>query len=149
MIHVPVLLKYWLPAILWMAVIFSASSDSGSGPRSSRYIEPVLRWFKPDLSRETADAIVAVVRKCAHVMEYGVLAVLLWWARRGTSRRAEAWNWWHAGFALVGAIVYAVTDELHQAFVPNRGPSLGDVLLDTLGAGLGLLVVWLVLKIRG
>ncbi len=35
-------------------------------------------------------------------------------------------------------ILYAVSDEVHQLFVPGRGGQLTDVIIDTAGAGAGL-----------
>jgi VanZ family protein len=136
-----------------MSLVFAASSDSGSGRRSSRFIGPIVRWLVPAISEPALERVVAVVRKAAHVSEYAVLAALLWRARHGMAReRVEGagmnWNIAHARFALVGSALYAVTDEVHQGFVPNRGPSLGDVFLDTAGAALGLCVVWLYCRVR-
>jgi VanZ family protein len=146
----PVLLKYWLPVVFWMAVIFSASSDSQSGHRSSQIIGPIVRWLIPGISKSAEERIVAVVRKLAHVMEYAVLAVLLWRARRGTSKQQNiGWLHAHARFAIVVTVLYAITDELHQILVPNRGPGIGDVLLDTAGGLVGLLVVWLWFRFKG
>ena len=77
-----VFLKYWLPVLLWMALIFSASSDTGSFARSSRIVAPLLRWLFPHLPEDTVNFIVLLVRKCAHLTEYAVLALLLWRALR-------------------------------------------------------------------
>jgi hypothetical protein len=74
-----------------------------------------------------------LLRKLAHAAEYAVLAVLLWRALE------NAW----AAFWLASA--YAVTDEIHQAFVPGRHASPLDVAVDAAGAAVGLL---LVLRVR-
>ena len=143
------ILTYWLPVALWMLLIFLGSSDSRSGPRSSRIIGPIVRWVFPDISEPALDMIVAVLRKVAHVLEYAVLAALVWRARRGPVREAERhWNGAHARFALLISVVYAVTDEMHQAFVPNRGPNLWDVVLDAAGAAFGLCVIWLYFRLK-
>jgi VanZ family protein len=148
-IRAPVLLKYWLPVVVWMALIFSASSDSQSGQRSSCIIGPILRWLNPNISEIATDRVVAIVRKVAHVTEYALLAVLLWRARRGTcGLRGVGWNRYHARFAFIVTVLYSITDELHQMLVPNRGPSLGDVLLDSAGGLLGLFVLWLWFLLR-
>ena len=143
------LLKYWLPVAVWMLVIFSASSDSQSGQRSSRFIGPFIRWLVPGISEPAVEESVAIVRKIAHVTEYAVLSVLLWRARRGMAGKAPPnWNRAHARFALFIAALYAVTDEIHQVFVPNRGPNFWDVVLDTAGAAFGLWLVWLSFRFR-
>src|SRR5437667_9866359 len=69
--------KYWLPVLVWMAVIYSASSDTKSFEHSSRILAPILRWLMPQLSEEAVSHIVFIIRKCAHLTEYAILALLL------------------------------------------------------------------------
>jgi VanZ family protein len=128
-----------------MLVIFSASSDGLSFQHSSRIIGPFVRWLFPQLSDEAVHATVVFVRKCAHLTEYAVLALLLWRVlRRPAEPNVPAWRWSHAGLALALAALYAATDEIHQTFVPSRQGSVWDVLLDTTGAAFGLLCLWAV-----
>jgi VanZ family protein len=68
-----------------------------------------------------------ILRKGAHVTEYAVLAFLL---ARSLEREAPA---------LALGILYAASDELHQAFVRGRHASPVDVAIDTGGLLLGLL----------
>ena len=103
------LLSLWLPVVLWAGVIFAFSSIPSLGTGLGTW----------DL----------VLRKCAHMTEYAVLAILL---RRALGSELAA---------LAIAIAYAVTDELHQAFVPGRHGSPVDVAIDGIGAALGLLVL--------
>lgn len=51
------------------------------------------------------------------------------------------------GFSLIIGIVYASSDEIHQCFTPGRGPLLTDVIIDTMGVLLGILLIMLVLKL--
>jgi VanZ family protein len=46
-------------------------------------------------------------------------------------------------FAFAASTLYAITDEFHQSFVPNRQGHLADVLIDSSGAALGLAGIWL------
>jgi VanZ family protein len=126
--------------LLWMCVIFSASGDPASLERSSRIIGPVVRWLFPHLSDNAVHAIVFIIRKCAHVTEYAVLALLLWHALPKPD--ASPWSWPKARLTLALVALYAAGDELHQAIVPSRQAAVGDVLLDTLGAALALLLLW-------
>jgi VanZ family protein len=136
--------KYWLPVILWMTLIFSASADSKSGQRSSRIIAPLLRWLKADISDAAVDRIVFVVRKTAHLTEFALLAGLIWRARRKPVKNdPRPWQWTDAAFAVGMSALYSASDELHQLFVPTREGRFGDVLLDTVGALCGLLVIWI------
>lgn len=87
------------------------------------------------------------VRKIAHFAEYmilGVLSAASWFFYQEEKNRKPvslaAW-----GFC----ILFAVLDELHQAFVPGRTSSLRDVLLDSIGALCGaVLTVCIVKRIR-
>ncbi len=136
-------LRYWLPLLIWMGVIFSASADTQSTQRSSRLIEPFLRWLWPDVSPEQVEAVRWAVRKGAHMTEYAILAWLWWRAlRRSVRGDARPWSWRIAGLALAAVVMYAATDEWHQSFVPNRTGAVRDVLIDTAGGMAGLGVVW-------
>src|SRR5688572_7637842 len=131
----------YLPVLLWMALIFIASTDLGSSRRTSRIIGPVVRWFYPEASDETIRAVQAVVRKSGHVTVYGVLAALTWIARRtssGVRIDESTWSWREMWGIVVFCAAYAVTDELHQGFVKSRQASPWDVGFDSLGAILGL-----------
>jgi VanZ family protein len=100
-------LTHWLPVVLWAALIFALSSIPSLGT-------DLGLW---DL----------VLRKCAHVTEYAVLALLL---ARAVGRETPA-------FAL-GAL-YAVSGEFHQSVVRGRHASPIDVAIDCVGLALGLL----------
>jgi VanZ family protein len=137
------IVKYWLPVLVWMVFIFGFSSDKMSFQHSSRIIGPLVHWMFPDLSSETINSIVFVARKCAHVTEYALLALLVWRAVRKPAKADQRqWKGSEARLSLVVVALYACTDELHQAFVPSRQGSVWDVLLDTSGAALGLLLLW-------
>lgn len=138
------LTKYWLIPVLWAGMIYFASSDKGSAQRSSRLIAPVVRWLIPDISDAALWRVVFMARKGAHVTEYAIFAVLLWWALRHSSRseKTRGWNGRRAGLAWVLATLFALSDEWHQKFVPTRQGSPWDVLIDAAGAAAGLLVVW-------
>lgn len=139
-----IFLKYWLPVLLWMGVIFGASADTGSSKRSSRLIEPFVRWLFPEVTEPVVEAVVFYVRKGAHVAEYAVLALLLWRAlRKPVWHRPQPWSNRHAALAVGLSFLYAVSDELHQHFVPNRQGNPYDVLIDTAGAALALFALWL------
>jgi VanZ family protein len=104
----------WLPAILVMLTIFLFSAQP--------FTElPNFNW---------ADQI---VKKGGHMAGYALLALSYW---RALGFRRERW-WIAWGFAML----YAMTDEFHQSFVPGRQPSVWDVLVfDNLGA---LISLWL------
>jgi len=133
------LLKNWLPVFIWLGVIFVASTDLMSAEHTSRFIVPFLRWLKPDISPEALASIHFIVRKCAHLGEYAVLALLLLRAaifmtnlkRSLTILFVSVW---------VACLFVAATDEFHQTFVASRGASARDIMIDSGGAILGLLI---------
>lgn len=139
------LVIYWLPILLWMAVIFSASSDRNSFEHSSRIVAPFLRWLLPHISEQAVEWGVLVVRKAAHLTEYAILAVLVWrLMARLSPRPKEVWRWPNAGRTLLVVLLYAASDEFHQSFVPSRQASVWDVLLDTTGGFLALILIWVI-----
>lgn len=141
-------------AAAWMAVIFlfSAQQDTQSAAVSSgvsyRIASGWDRLFGLEMSEEELQAqalrIDYPVRKGAHMSEYGILA-LLFFALVSFFRWAPAKS--SCLLALVLAFLYACTDEFHQRFVPGRSGSFTDVMIDTSGAALVMLFVFLVICI--
>jgi VanZ family protein len=82
-----------------------------------------------------------LVKKGGHMLGYFVLALA---SLRGFSNRRHAF-WLAFGLALANAL----TDELHQSFIPGRHPALTDVAIDSLGAALGLLLAACSARLRG
>jgi VanZ family protein len=127
-----------------MLLIYSGSADTASGQRTSRLLGPLLHWLFPGLSPVAVDVGVTLIRKCAHVSEFAVLALLAWHAlHRPVRGMVRPWSRAQALGAFGIACGYAASDELHQLFVPNREASVRDVLIDAVGAALGLLALWL------
>ena len=136
-------LRYWLPVLAWMLLIFVASTDLMSAQHTSRFIGPFLRWLIPDISPETIRSVQFAIRKAAHVTEYAILAALFlraFTAAAGRLRRRDAF------LAVVFASAYAALDEYHQSFVASRTGSPFDVLIDASGALLGVMICWWVIN---
>jgi len=105
-----------VPVALWLGVIFYQSSRS-------------TLPFPPGLS----DRLVSMA---GHFVEYAVLAGLLWW---GISHLLA--NGRIRVLVVLGvALVYAISDEWHQSFVPGRTPDVWDVVVDMIGAMAGIVV---------
>jgi hypothetical protein len=131
--------KYWLPLLIWACVIFLGSTDMLSAEHTSRFMVPFLLWLKPGMAPDTILFILIVMRKSAHVSEYAILALLLWRALRSNPTLRTKTSML-LGEVLFVCAVFAASDEFHQSFVKSRTPSVRDVLLDTAGAALGLLI---------
>lgn len=119
-----------------MIFIFLGSTDLLSAEHTSRFIGPFLRWFAPDVSAATIGSIQLFVRKCGHLLEYAILAALLYRALRLHRGRPFV-------LAFIMTAAYAALDEFHQSFVSSRTGSPWDVAVDCAGALLGLLFSWL------
>ena len=120
---------FWGLALIWMAVIFAFSSQANSGAYTEAYLQEAN----------------VPVRKLAHMFEFAVLAVLYQTAlaRSITKANGQAKSKFkHYCLAFVLAVLYALSDEWHQSFVPGRSSSLLDSGVDSIGALIGLTTVY-------
>jgi VanZ family protein len=136
-------LKYWLPVLIWMTVIFGASADPNSHDRSRHIFRPILLWLFPHISDHEFEQIHLILRKCCHLTEYAILGLLIFRALSHSKTGLAPWSWPRVGGALLLVFLYAATDEYHQSFVPGRTALFSDVCIDTGGAAIGLLVWWI------
>jgi VanZ family protein len=126
-----------------MGLIFSASSDTGSFQHSSRIIGPLINWLFPHATAQGLYTAVIFFRKCAHLTEYAILAILVWRALSQPVRQdPRPWHWPVAVRTTLWVVLYAASDEFHQLFVPSREGAVRDVLIDTSGGILALLALW-------
>lgn len=114
-------------SLLWMAVIFYFSGQSGSesGALSGSLSEflGLPEWL---------------IRKGAHMAEYAVLGFFLCGFFGACPWRRPWLSSWGT------AVLYAVSDEIHQRFSSGRTPALRDVCIDAAGAALGAAVLCLI-----
>jgi VanZ family protein len=136
-------LRYWAPVLVWMIVIFGASSDSRSYQHSSAIVEPILSWLFPHMPQSEMDVIHHIIRKCCHLTEYAILGLLVFRALNHSHTEVTTWSWPRIGGTLLIVFLYASSDEYHQRFVPTRTPLFSDVCIDTVGGAVGLLVAWI------
>jgi VanZ family protein len=142
-------LKYWLPSLAWMVLIFTGSSDARSYQHSSLFVEPFLHWLFPQMTQGHVEEIHHLIRKCGHLTEYAVLAFLFWRAvRQPVKNDSRPWRWREAGVALALVFLYAASDEFHQCFVPTRTPMVSDVFIDTCGGVAGLFALRIFSRLR-
>ena len=122
---------YWLPPVVWMAVILFFSSDTGSPEHTSSFLLPLLLWLLPRATPAELDVIHLLIRKTAHLAEYAILAAL-WFRAFARGRRlpppTAAW------LSLSISLVWAFLDEWHQSALLSRTGSAMDVVLDGAGA---------------
>jgi VanZ family protein len=167
---------HWGLVIAWMIIIFCFSSQTGpqSGRLSNRVAAKIvtesvkvkqiatvkrtntvvnhrLKNNTTAQSQKTKRQRVVSRRKFAtqtrdfaHCVLYFILAALFFFAlkQHGISSRKVFLC------TLVFCILYSLTDEWHQSFVPGRGIELNDGLLDLLGSSCGATIAWLYFLIR-
>ena len=91
----------------------------------------LAKLFRPDVNVLSLNYL---IRKCAHFLAYLVLGIIVLFAMRRIGFSGKKGILW----TLLICISYAITDELHQGFVPGRTPKLMDVVIDSSGALLGI-----------
>ncbi len=114
-----------------MCFIFFASTNRLSASNTSLILRPLLIWLIPSISEDQLALAHFVVRKLAHFAEYAVLSLLAARAFSDSSHKLLRAHWFL--FALLLVILYALSDELHQYFVPSRTGSIYDSLIDMAG----------------
>ena len=147
----------WVPVILWMALIFYLSAQTAG--ESGGLSEAIVRWFLGvvygdfdalPLERQTKilEIFHLIIRKGAHFTEYAILAMLVANAIRPYPFPSRP-KWF---LPVAFSALYAVSDEIHQYFVPGRACRLLDVGIDTCGAIFGVAVfslgVYLIKRIK-
>lgn len=125
----------FLPAAFWMGLIWVLSAQDASASSTLSGDLAAALWRILPFSLEGTEAI---LRQGAHFTLYLVLGGLLAWGSRGR----RLW----ASFAAGG--LYALSDEVHQAFVPGRAMEGADILTDLLGLGVGILLLGYLLRKR-
>lgn len=111
-------IKYWLPVFLWMGVIFAFSAFPTKKAGGVYWVD-------------------FIVKKTAHLMEYGFLTLLVYRALKSEGvEKMEA-----AIYSIIFAFFYGSTDEFHQSFTPGREPRLRDVIIDTIGASIIIFII--------
>ncbi len=141
-------------AVVWMCLIFAYSHCPGPESQQDSYqvgmmtghvvVEDFEEWSFVD-QLAFAMKVDHPIRKLAHFTEYLILAIFLVGAVDNSLRRRTL----RLLIPLAVATFYAVTDELHQFFIPGRNCNVGDVLIDSAGAFVGVLLSILVVDAVG
>ena len=141
-----------LLSLAWMGLIFTLSSEtaSASSETSGSIIAAVIKFFYRDFStldKVSQQELIApfqfIARKAAHFSLYAILGVLTFLSAVTykqlslTARGAVA-----CGICLL----YAISDEIHQLFIPGRSGEIRDVCIDFCGALLTVSLLFLITK---
>lgn len=137
----------WILVLGWMGVIFYLSHQpaDASSKLSSGVVQSIIQVVETITRLSIADAqwMHVLIRKGAHVCAYFLLAILLMHACMQMGCR----RFHQIVITLITSILYATSDEIHQLFIPGRSGEVRDVLIDTAGAGSGIIIWLLFVKI--
>lgn len=137
--------------LLWMSTIFYFSNQPAtiSTTQSDKVINTINIMVKDNrvmkgIVNKLYDSKGAsfIIRKSAHMISYGLLASLLFIAIYSHRKYISV----SFKYAFAISLLYAVSDEIHQYFVPGRACMLQDVLIDCIGMLIGLTLISILYK---
>ena len=131
----------WALVIGLMATIFAFSHQPSykSQDLSDSLLYDILLFFKIEVDMPTLEFLSVAIRKLAHFSIYALLGCLLY-LLMGGGYSIKPCN--SVPGALATSLFYAITDEVHQLFVPGRSGMVKDVFIDFAGAIVGVMVAW-------
>lgn len=143
---------YSVLVVLWQIVIFcfSAQNADMSSNLSGGLTQKILRFLFTSLSDakilELSEQLSFAVRKSAHFIIYFILGILMCLAVSKSKKFADKILSVKVKYSFLFCVLYAITDEIHQFFVPGRSMRLFDVFVDSTGSIFGILIIFLILK---
>ena len=130
--------------VLWMLLIFmfsnqeSTKSTEKSDSLVMNTIVRIYKLFDNDLTDEEIDKIIdkweVPVRKLAHITEFFILGILVFLTLKEFGCK-------NIYIMILLCFLYACSDEIHQLFVPGRDGNIIDILIDTFGSSLAILLL--------
>ena len=118
--------------ILWMIFIFLMSHTSSID--SSNQSGVIVNFINNILQISNVELLETIIRKLAHLFEYFILGILM----ISYLKNYDIKNYILISIAL--CLIYSCTDEIHQVFIPGRNGNIKDVLIDTLGSFIGIII---------
>lgn len=115
----------WICVIIW----FTLQTGDESSQTSGRIAALLIKL----LSIDDPGKLELVIRKLAHFSEYAVLGFLSFL----TVKKLKVKTW----FSILSVVLVACCDEFIQSFVPGRGPSPVDVMIDCSGGALAICIL--------
>lgn len=141
-------LTVWTPAAIAVAVICIESTDTFSSSNTSSWLRPIVQRLIGPMQDSTWALLHHCLRKTGHFLGYGAvgwtfLRAWLYTLDRRVPKSLLSWRVKSTLLAIVSTALVASGDEYHQSFIPSRTGTPIDVLLDTVGACVLCLLVWL------
>lgn len=143
----------WVLTIIWMAIIFYFSHQPAEVSRqNSGEILVKMNMIKEEQIDNTDWSVLRlqiIIRKWAHFIEYFVLGILMTLSVLSFNNckllTADCKSKYLLSWFL--CTLYAVSDEIHQYFVPGRGPGIKDVILDSISSLTAIALLLIITKI--
>lgn len=131
-----------LLVVIWMIVIFMFSNQKAndSSKLSDGFILKTVRIIEEITNKEYSDEeilnkFVKPVRKLAHFIIYLILGILVY-------NYIRIFGYKHTILiSLLICIMYSCTDEIHQVFIEGRSGEILDVLIDSIGSFIGIILI--------
>ncbi len=137
-------IKYWIPVIILLGIIFWMSSGIFTSGYTSRFFFPIIHSLFPRLSPQNVSLIHELIRAFAHIAEYFFMGLLL--SRAFYRNAGQLWNLRWSVLIILLLTLLALSDEFYQSFFPLRKSSLVDVGLDVIGVLLSQKLIINILK---
>jgi VanZ family protein len=134
-------LLQWAVVVVYVLALFLFTRHDTSGAGYTAQL--LARWF-PHLSSSELRHYVWLLRKAGHVLAYGFLTVLVYYAATNTKRLRR----WALPVAVAAALVVAAADESYQMRLQHRSGAWTDVFIDFLGIAAVATALWLGARIR-
>lgn len=117
--------------IIWMIFIFVMSSFSAT--ESTNQSSTIVNIISNIITVNDIHLLTVIIRKLAHLTEYFILGILTYNVFKN--------NYKSINLSIIVCLLYATSDEIHQIFIPGRTGQITDVLIDTIGALIGIIIL--------
>ena len=126
-----------LLVIIWMILIFIMSSfNSTESSNQSNFIVDIIANI---FNTTNINILSLIIRKLAHFTEYFILGILVYNLIHSYNKKLY--------IGIIICVIYAISDEIHQLFVPGRSCQLLDILIDSMGSIVGIYLLYFIKKI--
>lgn len=117
--------------IIWMIFIFVMSSFSAT--ESTNQSDIIVTAISNTINISNIHLLTVTIRKLAHITEYLILGILTYNVYKNYNKSIC--------ISILICFLYAISDEIHQIFIPGRSGQITDILIDTIGALLGIILI--------
>lgn len=150
--------------IMMMIFYFSAkhvTESDGMSKNIARFFLPLIEWIYNLFPQEEgiSGSVVTLmgeglledinhyIRKLGHLTEFAMLGAALMLHINYIYQYIRKINYKkNVAVTMLVVVLYAISDEVHQIFVPGRGPGIKDVVIDSIGGVLGCLLMLFIIK---